>query len=271
MALALLLVPGLGLPACNAELEVVPEGALALVGNTVIWPQELDAVRTQLGGYGQRRFGQEGGGMALLEAAITQRLLELEAKRRGMELDPRVEWAVSEEMARLQLAAELERRVPERGVAEDVAALREYYDAHPDEFLLPEKRSANLIECEDVEQAEALIAELAAGETTWDALQPELAHTPLRVQDNKRFPLYHRHLFDPQLKVGDLLPTPVFGDPHVHVARVHEIVPAEPKPFDDARVQGQLVDAVRAPLLEAARVELMAELAERYPVRRAGG
>ena len=250
--------------ACDTELETVPEGALAIVGDTVLWPDELERRRGELGAYGQRRFGREGGRMALLEGAITERLLELEAKRVGMGDDPRVEWAVTEELARLQLAADLERRVPERSIAEDQAALRRYYDANPAQFSLPEERSAELIDFEKVEEAEAMLAGLASGELTWEQLSQE-KFTTAQPRDDKRFPMYHRHLFDPSLGVGDVVPIPLYAQSKVQVARVREIIPARLKPFDDARVQAELVDAVRGPLLETARTELMAELAQRFP------
>ena len=204
----------------------------------------------------------------MLEAAITEKLLILEARRRGMGNDPRIEWAVTEEQARLQLAAELERRVPEREVADDEAALRAYYEAHIDEFTLPEKRSADLIKVESADEAEALIAKLAGGEVTWEEVREgDEVYTPTLERDDERFPLFHRYLFDPKLGPGDVVPVPVYAQLVMHVASVREIVPAKPKPMDDPRVRAALIEGVRAPRLEAARQALMAELAERYPVK----
>ena len=264
LASALLLLVAAGV-ACDTELESVPAGALALVGNEVIWPEALEARRAELGAYGQQRFGQEGGRLALLEAAITQKLLVLEAKRVGLARDPRVQWAQTEELARLQLAAELERRVPEQSVAEDVAALRAYYDAHIEQFTEPERRGAEMIPFDTVDDAEKTIALLASGELTWEGAG-EATTTATIPRDDERFPLFHRQLFDPALQVGQVIPVPIYAQLRFNVARVHELVPATPKSFDDPRVRAELVEAVRAPRLEKARAELMAELAERYPV-----
>ena len=268
-SLGLFLTLGFGF-GCEAELEQVPEGALALVGNEVIWPEELETRRAQLDAYGQRRFGREGGRIALLEAAISERLLILEAKRRGLDSNPRVQWAITEELARLQLAAELERRVPEQSVADDEAALRAYYEANIDAFTEPERRSAELFPVESLEDGEELIRLLATGETTWEVLG-EGSYTAAQARDDERFPMLHRLLFDPDLEIGEVIAVPVYAQLKFHVARLKEVVPARAKDFDDPRVRAELVDAVRAPRLERAKTELMAELAERYPITTVDG
>ena len=261
---ALLLIAPIA-PACDTELESVPAGALALVGNEAIWPEELEARRAELGAYGQQRFGQEGGRLALLEAAITQKLLVLEAKRVGLADDPRVQWAQTEELARLQLAAELERRVPEQSVAEDLDALRAYYDAHIEEFTEPERRGAEMIPVDEVDDAEQIIAQLASGELSWEQAG-DATTTAAIPRDDERFPLFHRHLFDPALQVGQVIAVPVYAQLKFNVARLSDLVPATPTPFDDPRVRAELIEAVRAPRLEKAKAELRAELAQRYPV-----
>jgi len=45
---------------------------------------------------------------------------------------------------------------------------------------------------------------------------------------------------------------------------VQTLVPAVRRPFDDPEVQERLVAEVRAPRLEVAREELLAELAQRF-------
>src|SRR5688572_13563891 len=106
--------------ACATD-EGVPDGKLARVGDVVLGPDDLAGVQAQLGAYAQLRFRGEEGRASLLEALVTAELLAQEAIAAGLGDDPRVHWAVLEEIATLARNAELERRVPYAEVAADVA------------------------------------------------------------------------------------------------------------------------------------------------------
>ncbi|MEM7153011.1 MAG: peptidylprolyl isomerase [Myxococcota bacterium] len=260
-----LLMPGFS--ACSLAEEGIPPGKLAVVGETVLGPEELSGVQSQLGSYAQLRFkGREGRG-ALLEALVAAELLAQEAIDQGLGDDPRVEFALLEEEAAVYLAAELERRVPRAEVAGDTAALQAWYDGHPDEFWRPEQRNIEGVVMPDSPSAEAALARLHAGEVTLAELGETIA-TPLQARDDHEHPGFHAIVFDPSvLSAGDLLPFPVVIARTIIVGRVQQIVAAKRRPFDDPQVQERLVQEVRAPLVAKAQAELMAELAERFPER----
>ncbi len=258
---------GLG---CEVATEGVPEGKVAVVGDVVLGPEDLAGVKAQLGAYAQLRFSGQEGQAALVEAVVTAELLAQQAIDNGLGDDPRVRFAVEEELAEVYLAAELERRVPRATVAKDTAALRAYYDAHAEDFMSPETRSVEGIFYRTADEAEDAQARLIAGDTTLRELG-EVVSTPLQPRDDLEHPGFHAQLFDPELSSGQWLKHPVLVAGVLIAGRVQQVVPAAPLPFDDPAVQERLVQAVRAPLLVTARRELLEELQERFAAQAPGG
>ncbi len=253
--------------ACGTDAGV-PPGKLARVGDVVFGPEDVAAVSAQLGAYAQLRFaGAEGSG-TLLMSLVDAEVLAQEAMSRGLGDDPRAQHALLEEIAAVYLSAELERRVPYAEVAADTAALLAWYAAHEDSLLQPEQRSAEGVTFEHWVAAERAQAALELGTTTLEELG-EVVYTPLQVRDDREFPGFHAVLFDPGLATGDRLPRPVPVGETLLVGRLRERIAAAPAPFDDPATRERVVEAVRAPRLEAARAALLAELADRYPEPRA--
>ena len=83
------------LAACDVS-EGVPEGKLAVVGPTVLGPEDVAAARSQVGKYGQLRFSGPEGDATMLEALIAAELMALEANAQGFGDDPRVDFAVED-------------------------------------------------------------------------------------------------------------------------------------------------------------------------------
>lgn len=249
----------------------MPEGAYARVGDAVIGPDLIDGAQARLDAYGQARFRGPEGRRALLEAVIQEELLVQEARDAGLHRDPRVEWAVYEELAELQRAATLERRLPRAEVAADTEALRARYDATREDFRLPERRSMRSIPYRTFDEAEAAIARLQAGEVDLVALAQEEGADVLRTKMMRRndddFPGFHELLFADDLEQGDPLAHPVLSGDLVLVGVLAEVQLASYRPFEDAEVQEQLVgaelEARRAPI----EAGLAAELAEQFPAR----
>jgi hypothetical protein len=261
--------------ACEAQIEGVPEGALAVVGDQVIETGQLDATHAQLDAYGQARFRGEHGRRALLDAMIMEELLVYEAREAGLADDPRVQWAVLAELAQLQRAAMLERRLPRADVAADTEALRARYAAERERFFAPERRRLRVVRVATYDAGERAIAQLLAGELTLEELAGQLpgptagqiVQTPLMKRDDQEFPAYHAIVFDPALKVGDVAPRPLLSGQLVLVGIVDAIEPARTLGFDDPQVQEQLLIAeweARVPEVEAT---LLAELRERFPAQ----
>jgi hypothetical protein len=250
---------------CGGE-EGVPEGKLAVVGDVVLGPEDVAEVQHQLGTYAQRRFRGPEGKRNLLEALIDAELLAQESIANGLGEDPRVRWALLEEIALLYQNAELERRVPREGMVSDVAALRAYYDQHPEEFRVAEKRVARGVVFSSMVEAAPALERLRTGKAGLEDLG-QVLRTPAMERDDVAHPGFHVYLFDEGLAEGDLLPQPVAIGESLLVGKLHEIQPAHLEDFDGPGVRERLVSAVRQPLLDAAQAELLAELAERFPVR----
>lgn len=253
------------LAACPAP-EGIPPGKLAVVGDAVFGPEDVSAEAAQLGGYAQLRFRGDEGKMALLSALVDAELLAQAAREHGLADDPRVEFAVLEELAILEQTAELERRVPRERVAADLPALRAYYDAHPEAFVRPERRSAEGVLFKDFASAEDALAGLATEVVPLERLGEVVTTEPL-ARDDAEYPGFHPVLFADDLAEGDLLPRPVWLGERLLVGRLGRIEPARAESFDDPAVRERLVEAVRAPLVAAAQAELAAELRARWPER----
>lgn len=261
----------------------MPEGALARVGDVVIEPAQVEAAQTQLDAFGQARFRGPHGQRALIDALIEQELLVQEAKRAGYGDDPRVEWAVLEELAELQREAMLERRLPRAEVAADTQALRARYERELAEvsveargdspWWVPERRRLKVLRVDTWDQGERGIARIAAGELSLEAFADEIAtaasprqllRTPMMKRNDAEYPAYHSVAFDPALEAGALLPSPVLSGQVLLIGEVEEIEAAGARPFEDPQVQELLVTAERAERLERVSAELASELAARF-------
>jgi len=253
--------------ACSVEDRSVPPGKLARVGETVFGAQDLDATQSQLGAYGQFRFMGEEGRRDLLQALIDTELLAQEAVEHGKEQDPRVEFAVFEEIATVYLSSEIERRVPRSAVANDTAALRAYYDAHPHDFRVPEHRSMEAVSFTTLAEADVAFDRLRRGEVELRDLG-ELVATVPHPRNDLEYPGFHPFLFAEGLEVGDWLPRPIVLAQTVLVGRLQAVDPEHLEAFEDPSVQERLVEAVRAPKVSAATRELLEELAAEFPYER---
>jgi hypothetical protein len=154
--------------------------------------------------------------------------------------------------------------VPRQAVADDRAALRAWYDGHPEALWTEEQRSMEGVAFTSYAEAEAALERLRRGEAALGELGEQVA-TPLQPRDDVEHPGFHPILFDEELGPGDWLSAPVVVARTLLVGRVQQVIAATRRPFEDPEVQEQLVAAVRAPLIEAAKRELLQELAERYP------
>ncbi|HWB80371.1 MAG TPA: peptidylprolyl isomerase [Nannocystaceae bacterium] len=249
--------------ACSGPSEGVPEGKLAVVGEVAFGPEDLAAVQAQLGAYAQLRFRGDAGSHALLGALVDAEVLAQRAVARGLGDDPRVRFALLEEIAAVHLTSELERRVPRAAIAGDEAKLRAWYDAHVGELVQPERRSAEGVVVNKWAKAEELHARMLEGVALEEL--GDVVHTEIAARDDREFPGFHAVLFDPALGEGDALPHPVPIGERLLVGRVLKVEAAAAPAFDDPATRERAVEAVRAQLLESAEAELQRELAQRFP------
>lgn len=244
--------------------EGIPEGKLAVVGPTVLGPEDVAAARSQVGKYGQLRFAGPEGEQTMLEALIATELMALEAEEAGLGSDPRVAFALREEIATVYLTTLLERAVPRDTVASDTAALRAYYDAHPEAFTDPAERSAQGVVFKTFAKADQALAALRGGTSELKDLG-EVFATPMQARDDAEYPAFHPYLFEEGVETGDFLAQPVFLGDSLLIGRVQKVAPARLRPFEDAAVQEQLVEAVIAPRRQVARAAILERLAQGKP------
>lgn len=253
--------------ACDGDAGV-PSGKVARVGDVVFGPEDVAAVGAQLGAYGQLRFAGEGN-TALVAALVDAEVLAQEAISMGLGDDPRVTYALLEEVASVHRSAELERRLPHAEVAADTLRLRAWYDAHRDALILPEQRAVEGVVFDDWRSATRAMTALGLGTTTLEELGT-LVRTPLQRRDDREYPAFHPVLFDPSLRAGDRLPRPVIVGEGLLVGRVHEVVPAAAPPLEDPATHERVVEAVREEQLVEIRAAWAQELASRHPERAPG-
>ncbi|MBV1858637.1 MAG: peptidyl-prolyl cis-trans isomerase [Nannocystaceae bacterium] len=244
--------------------EGIPEGKLAVVGPTVLGPEDVAAARSQVGKYGQLRFAGPEGEATMLETLVAVELMALEAEEAGLGSDPRVAFALQEEISAVYLSTLLERAVPRDSVASDSAALRAYYDAHPAAFTLPQKRSAQGVVFKTFAEADQALAALQGGTSELSDLGDVFA-TPMQARDDTEYPGFHPYLFEEGVAVGDFLTQPVFLGESLLIGRLQKVASARLRPFDDAAVQERLVEAVIKPRREAARQAIVERLAQGQP------
>jgi hypothetical protein len=250
--------------ACGAEVEVVPEGALARVGAEVIEAQQVEQTQAQLGAYGQARFRGVEGRRALIDAVIVEELLVQAAGDEGLANEARVRFAVLEELAELQRAAMLERRLPRAAIAADTEALRARYQAEQTRFATPERRRLRGVRFDTWEAADEALTRLRTGEVELAGLGDVVSTIPMK-RDDREYPAFHALLFDPALAVGDPLAEPILTGAYVVVGELESIEPAGLLAFEDPEVREALVERERAARLPPIEAELLAELAERFP------
>lgn len=251
---------------CLIDDGEVPPGMLARVRDTVLGPQDLASVQAQLGAYAQQRFRGPEGERQLLAALIDAELMAQDLVRRGAGDDPRVEFALLEEIATVHASAELQRRVPREPIVADEAALRRAYAERAATFTRPERRSAVGLIYTTYDEAEAALEALRRGD--WSLREREdVVATGLASRDDAKYPAFHPILFDPALSEGEWLPVPIMvAEGSLMAAKVRKIEGGKVRPFDDPEVQEAVVDAVRAPRVAEAREAWMEDLEQRYPV-----
>lgn len=250
--------------ACAPAIDEAPAGAVARVGRTWLLEDHVQSARAELDVYGRQRFRGDGGRRDLLTSLIEAELLRQRADAAGLGDDARVRWTVIDALAARQLAAELERRVDRAALARDDHAITDYYREHRDEFAVPERRGVRGVFFNTAEAADAAWQRYAKGESL-EALGRVFEIRPA-ARDDHEFPAFHHLLFDPKLGDGDRLPAPIYTQERLMVGHVHHVEPASWRPLDDPAVRDEIVDRLRAPALDRARAQLVAELREADPL-----
>ncbi|MCC6526197.1 MAG: peptidyl-prolyl cis-trans isomerase, partial [Polyangiaceae bacterium] len=160
------------LPACNDKaLELppdagaVPEGltaeqaaaVVAKVGDRTITLGDVAAHIGSLNPYYRLRFQSKELRRKLVDEMIDVELLAIEARRLGLDKDPRTEEAIRQ-VLRDAMLAEARKDVPDPS-AFSAAEVRAYYEANRDRFREPERRRVAAIVLAKREDAEKVLAQ----------------------------------------------------------------------------------------------------------------
>lgn len=155
--------PATGLTRAESELVV------AEVGTRKITLGEYAATVRNLGRFEKLRYQTPERQKELLERMIDLELLAGEARRRGLDKTPEVELGIQQAL-RDELLEELRRSLPPPEKLSD-KDVRDYYEAHKDEFEEPERRRALVIAVQNEALAKKILAELdGAPPTRWGEL-----------------------------------------------------------------------------------------------------
>ncbi len=116
---------------------------LVRVGEKTITLGDYVATLLRMDRFERLRYQSESGQKKLLDEMIEVELLAQEAERRGLDKDPKVQLRLQQAM-RDELLRLVEAKLP---AVEEISEreVREYYDAHRDEFKEPERRRVLLI------------------------------------------------------------------------------------------------------------------------------
>ncbi len=251
----LALVLGLfALPACSrapapASTPADDGTSLARVDGVPITDSTLQELARE---YRRRHAGElsEQDKQELLTKAITDELLYAEALRRELHKDPKVREILTNMLVRQQLAG---------AVAADVATedkLKAHYEAHPERFVLPEKRRIRRIflpvgesgaEGDDAAKARAddLHARIAADPDAFAALATEHSAGPFAVRggdvglvsDDNSVGLPEQVLQGAFEADVDALPAPVFAGGGWNLYRVEDVRPRTVRTYEQSRMR----------------------------------
>lgn len=225
----------------------------------------LEAARQALAPYATERFSGERGSQALLANLINLELLATKARDAGFLDDPRVDWSVVDAQAQTQARAIKERRVPRASLSQNRAGLSAFIQENPAALGRGEERRAWVALAEDWRAARILWTELSSG-----ARQPKdvpgAQLTAWMKRDDKRFPVFHRLLFDAALAPGEWLAGPVPLQDKVAVVRLEGRRWTPAPSLEDPAGRAKVVDAaIEAPQREALETYLQG-LRVRWPL-----
>ena len=248
--------------------------------------------------YERLRYQSEERQRELLDEMIEVELLAQEARRRGLDKKPEVQLRLRQAL-RDELLADLERSIPGPESFSE-REVKEYYDAHRDEFQEPLRHRVQVIRVGSLALANQVLRELgptdsptngattkgAVGGDDWarasakysldrDALGPtdteelrgDLGFVSAPGQergDNPEVPAEVRKAVFELDELGEIFPSPVKSNESYYIVRLEGISPARDRSMQDAARTIRIELRRRAFL--AAEKKFEEELRKKYPV-----
>ena len=263
---------------------------LVKVGDRAITLGEYAETLLRMDRYERLRYQSEERQKELLDEMIEVELLAQEARRRGLDQKPEVQLRIREAL-RDEILADLERSMPALESFSE-REVKEYYDAHREEFKEPLRRRVQVIEVGSKALAERVLAELGVRDAQsksgeqWAKLAKKYSIArdssgptqPLELLgdlgfvsapgtlrgENPNVPPEVREAVFQLDSWGDIFPQPVKSEQRYFVLRLAGISPARDRSMKDAERTIRI--ELRRQKFLAAEERYEQELRKKYPV-----
>lgn len=141
------------------------KGVVATVGSEVITMQDLDARIAKMPAYYQNMLKDRK--KDVLEDMVLEILFYNEAKKRGLQNDKEVKEMLEEAQKKIMVSKLVKDEIESKVSVSD-KQVENYYNAHKDEYNIPERWKAAHILVKTEEEAKSVLAELAKGKSFED-------------------------------------------------------------------------------------------------------
>ncbi len=243
---------------------------LAVVGGRLITDADVDRALMGMGQRGQQYNNPQGRQM-LLEQLIHKELILMDARKNLMEHE--ADFRQQLEQVKTELLANYYVEKLLRQVRVTEAELKAYYDEHPEEFQGEESVSASHILVDSEERAKELLAQIQAGETTFEDAAKNFSSCPSGQNGGSLGQFGHGQMvpeFDEacfSMEAGQVA-GPVKTQFGYHLIRLDEKRPAQPITFAEAKAT--LEQKLMAEAQQKAYQSKMNQLKILYPVDQMG-
>jgi peptidyl-prolyl cis-trans isomerase C len=135
---------------------------VAMVGNETITLKEVDDRIAKMPPYYQNML--KGRKRELVEDLVLEKLFYNEAKKKGLQNDKEVKELMAEAERKIMISKFIKDEVEDKAAVSD-KEVQDYYNAHKDEFVIPERWKASHILVKTEDEANAVLADLANGKS----------------------------------------------------------------------------------------------------------
>jgi peptidyl-prolyl cis-trans isomerase C len=228
--------------------QVAKKDVVATVGNKVITMQDVDARIAKMPAYYQNMLKDRK--KDVLEDMVLEILFYNEAKKRGLQNDKEVKEMVEEAQKKI-MVSKLVRDEIETKVSVSDKEAEAYYNAHKEEFNIPERWKASHILVKTEDEAKAVLADIAKGKSFEDEAKEKSQDTSAKKGGDLGY--FTKGQMVPEfedavvkLDVGQTsgIVKSQFG---YHIIKLVDKKPAQPQEFKDAseRIKNELLATKR--------------------------
>jgi len=228
--------------------QVAKKDVVATVGNKVITMQDVDARIAKMPAYYQNMLKDRK--KDVLEDMVLEILFYNEAKKRGLQNDKEVKEMLEEAQKKI-MVSKLVRDEIETKVSVSDKEAEAYYNAHKEEFNIPERWKASHILVKTEDEAKAVLADIAKGKSFEDEAKEKSQDTSAKKGGDLGY--FTKGQMVPEfedavvkLDVGQTsgIVKSQFG---YHIIKLVDKKPAQPQEFKDAseRIKNELLATKR--------------------------